>query len=89
MVMLGLISLVATAEAHVPAIPNGTLTSRIDLEPAMAGLSGLAYTAHGWGEATRATWALLILMIPVVAKLLTRVRADPASGPSHRAPRDA
>ena len=36
----------------------------------MAELSGLACTASGWGEATRATWALLFLMIPMVAKLL-------------------
>ena len=91
--MLGLISLAATAEAYAPVIPNGTTTSPGDPEPAMTNLGGLACYSAGWGEVTRAAWGLLLLMIPVVARLITQVqqledtlgeKPVPASGPGQR-----
>ena len=72
--MLGLISLAATAEAYALVIPNGTATRPGEPEPAMPGLGGLTCYSTGWEDVTRAVWGLLLLLIPVVAKLITRVQ---------------
>ena len=74
MSLLGLISLAATAEAYTPVTPNGTMTHPGGPESVMTGLSGLTYPGTGWEEMTRISCGLLLLLIPVVAKLITRVQ---------------
>ena len=74
MTMLGMISLVATTEAHRLTVPNGTSADLGNLEPTLGGLEGLACAACGWEESTQTTWALILLVAAVVATLLARVQ---------------
>ena len=70
MTMLGMISLVATTEAHRLTIPNGTSASLGYPGPHLYELEDLACAADGWEESTPTSWTLILIVAAVVAMLL-------------------
>ena len=69
MTMLGMISLVATTEAHRLTIPNGTSASPGHLGPHLYELEGLAYAAYEGEESTSTTGTLMLVLAAAVAML--------------------
>ena len=72
--LLALVSLTATTEAYIPVTPNGTTNQPGGPESVLIGLGGSTYGGTGWEEVTRVSCGLLLLLIPVIAKLTVRIQ---------------
>ena len=72
--LLALVSLTATTEAYIPVTPNGTTNQPGGPKSVLIGLGGSTYGGTGWEEVTRVSCGLLLLLIPVIAKLTVRIQ---------------
>ena len=72
--MLTLISLATTTEAYIPGIPNGTTGQPGGPEAVLLGLGGPTCSGTGWEGVTRVSCGLIFLLIPLMAKLATRIQ---------------
>ena len=72
--LLCLAMLAMTAEAYTPATPNGTTTQPGGPGSVVKRLDGPTCFGTGWEEVTRVGFGLILLLVPLVARLATRIQ---------------